>query len=73
MLTMSETKQTNAKSTITVDGKETVIATMDATVPESGNISVNSYIRDVNLFAANRETVVGDITAFTKSIYGVEV
>lgn len=73
MLTTSETMQTNAKSTVTVDGKETVIATMDATVPETGNISVNSYIREVELFEKNKETVVGDITAFIKSIYGVEV
>lgn len=72
MLKINESRNFTATSVIEKDGVATQVAYMNATVPQDGNISVNSAIQNQDLFTAYRNEVLADIRAFEDMVYATE-
>lgn len=64
MLSKSKTISVNGSSTVTVDGKDVVAMTMNASINENGSFSVNKYIQNKEVYLANKDSVDSDYTAF---------
>lgn len=63
-------KSTTISATSSVDGK--VVVTMNASIPDAGNISASTYINDKTLYDANKVEVQADMNAFNDLVYGLE-
>lgn len=54
-----------------IDGK--TAASMSATIPAGGNVSISTYIQDRELYDANKTEVHADIATFNTLVYETEV
>lgn len=72
MLKINESKTYNATSTVEVDGIDTIVAYMNASVPQEGSISINNSIQNQELFKLHKEEVLGDIREFENIVYATE-
>jgi hypothetical protein len=51
-----------------VDGVETVVMTMNASINEDGSMSVNKYIQNKDLYMANKEACNADYEEFERYV-----
>ena len=63
--TVNKSLTMNATSMI----NEKVVAYMNATIPQSGNVNINKTIQDKQLFEENKEEVLNDFAEFEKIVY----
>lgn len=49
-----------------MDGVETVVMTMNASINEDGSMSVNKYIQNKDLYMANKEACNADYEEFER-------
>lgn len=63
-LKKSKTINVNGSSVVTVDEKETVVMTMNASLQEGGAVSINKYIQDKDLYLEKKDTVEADCKEF---------
>ena len=61
----------NGESVITVDGKEVVVATMTASISDTGT-NIAKYIQDETVYKANKSEVRADIAEFQDYVYELE-
>ena len=75
MLNINKTTNVSGQSFIEVtENNSTVkkqVAYMNASVSESGNVSINKSIQDIALFNENKEVVLADFAEFENYIYGL--
>jgi hypothetical protein len=64
MLSKSKTISVNGSSSVTVDGKDVVAMTMNASINENGSFSINKYIQNKEVYIANKDSVDTDYTSF---------
>lgn len=64
MLSKQKSMTVSGTSTVKVDGKDTPVMTMNATVSENGSVSNNKYIQDKAVYLANKTEVDADCVAF---------
>ena len=64
MLSKAKTISVNGSSTVTVDSKDTVAMTMNASINENGSFSINKYIQNKELYLANKDAVDADYKDF---------
>ena len=54
------------------DGRaEKVVAYMNASIPENGDININKSIQDKSLFNANKKDVLKDFSEFENYVYNL--
>lgn len=71
MLTKSKTITVKGTSTATIDGKVTVIMTMNASINEDGSMSMNKFVQDKEKYLANKDAVDADYAEFEKYASGL--
>ena len=75
MLNINKTTNVSGQSFIEVtENNSTVkkqVAYMNASVSESGNVSINKSIQDIALFNENKEVILADFAEFENYIYGL--
>ncbi len=71
MLNKSKSINVNGRSTVEVNGTETVVMLLNASITESGSVNVSKNIQDTKLYLANRETVDADAAEFETYVYGL--
>lgn len=64
MLSKAKTISVNGSSTVTVNEKDTVAMTMNASINENGSFSINKYIQNKDVYLANKDSVDADYAAF---------
>lgn len=64
-LTKSTNITVNGRSSITVDGKDVVVMTMNANFNEDGkSFNINKIVQDMSLYQKNKETCATDYEEF---------
>lgn len=58
-------------SSIAINGQETQIAVMSATIPMTGMPQITKGIQNQELFQANKDTVIADFAAFDEKVYEI--
>lgn len=71
MLVKTKTISANGRSTVTVDGVETVAMTMNASINEDGSMSVNKYIQNKEVYKANKAACDADYEEFETYVDGL--
>lgn len=64
MLKKSKTMNVNGSSIVTVNEKEMVVSTMNASIGENGAININKYIQNKEAYLENKEQVEKDAAEF---------
>lgn len=64
MLKMNKTMNVNGSSIVTVNEKETVAVTMNASLSENGSINISKYIQNKEAYLANKEQIEKDTVEF---------
>lgn len=73
MLKTTVSKTMSGNSVVkTVDGLESVVASMSASIQEDGTISINKYVSNKELYNANKDEVRADMEAFEAAVYKEE-
>ncbi|MDE7436659.1 MAG: hypothetical protein K2N01_12690 [Lachnospiraceae bacterium] len=68
---LNTAKSISISGTSIIDGKPA--ASMSATIPAGGNVSINTYIQDRELYDANKTEIQTDIAEFNALVYETEV
>ena len=71
MLNKSKIISVNGTSTVSVDGKDEVVMTMNASIDERGSVSVNKYIQKKEVYLANKACVDADYDSFEVYVNGL--
>ena len=64
MLKKSKTMNVNGSSIVTVNEKETVAVTMNASISENGAINISKYIQSKEAYLENKEQIEKDAAEF---------
>ena len=64
----TKTINLSATSDIGVDGKNSVVMYMNATINVNGDVNINQSIRNKELYITNQEEVDTDFVEFKKSV-----
>lgn len=64
MLTKSKTISATGTSKVTIDGKDTVVMTMNAAINEDGSMSMNKFIQNKEKYLDNKDEVDADYKEF---------
>ena len=75
MLSKSKIISIKGTSTVSIDGKDTVVMTMNASINEDGSMSVNKFVQNKEKYIANKDTVDADYAefeAYASELLGVE-
>lgn len=75
MLRTNKSVSVTGQSYIETDGEdghtEKVVAYMNASIPENGDININKSIQDKALFSANKKDVLKDFSEFENYVYNL--
>ena len=68
---MLTSKTVNMNATITIEGNSKDIVTLSGNLNADGSYSINRYIHEREIYAANRETMNADEASFEALLLGV--